>query len=367
MAVLVEVVLEDVTKTFGDVKAVDGISLNVNEGELFFLLGPSGCGKTTTLRLIAGFYKPDEGKILFDKELMNNVPPNKRNVGMVFQNYALWPHMTVYDNITYGLKVRGVPASLRVKKAKEVLRIVKMEKYATRYPNQLSGGQQQRIALARALVIEPDVLLLDEPLSNLDAKLRLETREEIKRIQKELGITTIYVTHDQNEALSMADRIAVMNEGRIEQIGTPRDIYNNPRNKFVAGFIGETNFIEGRLEDIIEEKELAVIKTVTGETIYAKIRGKNFSKGKKVFCSVRPERIRVLSSNLRKDKAETINLFSAKIQRLTYYGFAEHYILEAMNKEIKATNFSPRASNHKEGDDVYFTFDPNDVNVFQAD
>ncbi len=362
---MVEVVLEDVTKSFADVKAVDSISLNVNEGELFFLLGPSGCGKTTTLRLIAGFYKPEKGRIFFDGELMNNVPPNKRNVGMVFQNYALWPHMTVYDNITYGLKVRGVPASLRVKKAKEILRIVKMEKYAARYPNQLSGGQQQRIALARALVIEPDVLLLDEPLSNLDAKLRLETREEIRRIQKELGITTIYVTHDQNEALSMADRIAVMNEGRIEQIGTPRDIYNDPANRFVAGFIGETNFIDGRIEKIIKEKGLAVIKTVTGEEIYAKITGGGFSRGEKVSCSVRPERIRVLAGKIRED--EVMNLFPAKIQRLTYYGFAEHYILEAMGKEIKATNFSPRASKHREGDEVYFTFDPNDVNVFQID
>lgn len=360
---MVEVVLEEVTKSFGDVKAVDGISLNVNEGELFFLLGPSGCGKTTTLRLIAGFYKPEKGRILFDEKLMNNVPPNKRNVGMVFQNYALWPHMTVYDNITYGLKVRGVPANLRVKKAKEVLKIVKMEKYATRYPNQLSGGQQQRIALARALVIEPDVLLLDEPLSNLDAKLRLETREEIKRIQKELKITTIYVTHDQNEALSMADKIAVMNEGRIEQIGTPRDIYNNPANEFVAGFIGETNFIEGKIEEIIEEKSLVVIKTRTGERIYARITGKTFSRGERVLCSVRPERIRVLTDKRRED--QIINLFPARIQRLTYYGFAEHYILEAMEKEIKATNFSPRASKHKEGDEVYFTFNPNDVNVFR--
>jgi len=363
VAILVEVVLEEVTKSFGDVKAVDGISLNVNEGELFFLLGPSGCGKTTTLRLIAGFYKPEKGRILFDEKLMNNVPPNKRNVGMVFQNYALWPHMTVYDNITYGLKVRGVPANLRVKKAKEVLKIVKMEKYATRYPNQLSGGQQQRIALARALVIEPDVLLLDEPLSNLDAKLRLETREEIKRIQKELKITTIYVTHDQNEALSMADKIAVMNEGRIEQIGTPRDIYNNPANEFVAGFIGETNFIEGKIEEIIEEKSLVVIKTRTGERIYARITGKTFSRGERVLCSVRPERIRVLTDKRRED--QIINLFPARIQRLTYYGFAEHYILEAMEKEIKATNFSPRASKHKEGDEVYFTFNPNDVNVFR--
>jgi len=364
VAVLVEVALEDVTKSFGNVKAVDGVSLNVNEGELFFLLGPSGCGKTTTLRLIAGFYKPEKGKILFNGKIMNDVPPNKRNVGMVFQNYALWPHMTVYDNITYGLKVRGVPTNLRVKKAKEVLRIVKMEKYATRYPNQLSGGQQQRIALARALVIEPDVLLLDEPLSNLDAKLRLETREEIRRIQKELRITTIYVTHDQSEALSMADRIAIMNEGRIEQIGTPREIYNNPANKFVAGFIGETNFLEGRIEKIMKEKGLVVIESTTGEKIYAKLSGKNLPQGEKVLCSVRPERVKVLTDKMGEDEA--VNLFEAKIQRLTYYGFVEHYVLEALGKEIKATNFSPRSSKYKEGDKVYFTFKPDEVDVFQA-
>jgi iron(III) transport system ATP-binding protein len=364
VAVLVEVVLEDVTKSFADVIAVDDISLKVDEGELFFLLGPSGCGKTTTLRLIAGFYKPEGGRILFDDRVMNNVPPNKRNVGMVFQNYALWPHMTVYENVTYGLKVRGVPANLRVKKAREVLRIVKMEKYAGRYPNQLSGGQQQRIALARALVIEPDVLLLDEPLSNLDAKLRLETREEIKRIQRDLGITTVYVTHDQNEALSMADRIAVMNEGRIEQIGTPREIYNDPANKFVAGFIGETNFIEGRIEDVIEEKELVLIKTPTDEKIHARITGRNLTRGENVCCSVRPERIRVLREKV---WGASLNLFPARIQRLSYYGFAEHFVLEAMGMEVKVTHFAPESTDLREGDDVYFTFSPEDVNVFRID
>ena len=240
---MIELHLKNVSKLFGETRAVDSITLDVKKGELFFFLGPSGCGKTTCLRTIAGFYQPDEGELYFDDKLMNNIPPHKRNIGMVFQNYALWPHMTVYENVEYGLNVRKVPVDDKKKKIQEVLEIVQMDRYATRNPNQLSGGQQQRIALARALVIEPDILLLDEPLSNLDAKLRLEMRHEIKRIHSEAGITSVYVTHDQKEALSLADRAAVMRDGKIVQIGTPREIYNLPANKFVADFIGETNFV----------------------------------------------------------------------------------------------------------------------------
>jgi iron(III) transport system ATP-binding protein len=359
---MVEVTLEDVSKYFGQVRAADDINLKVREGELFFLLGPSGCGKTTTLRLVAGFYKPDKGKIYFNGEVVNDVPPNKRNVGMVFQNYALWPHMNVYDNITYGLKVRGVSPNLRVKKAKEALRIVKMEEYATRYPNQLSGGQQQRIALARALVIEPHVLLLDEPLSNLDAKLRLETREEIKRIQKELKITTIYVTHDQSEALSMADRVAIMNEGRIEQIGNPREIYSNPANKFVAGFIGETNFLVGKVEEVREAQSLLIVRTQSGEDVYIRLSKRALNPGEEVMCSVRPEDIKILGETSK--SGEGRNIFEARIQSLEYYGFIEHYILNAFGIELKATHLNPREMRYKEGDNIFFAFDPEDVDIF---
>jgi len=359
---MVKVSLRGVAKYFGDVRAVDDVSFDVKEGELFFLLGPSGCGKTTTLRIVAGFYKPDRGEVYFDDQLVNDVPPYKRNVGMVFQNYALWPHMTAYDNVVYGLKVRKVPASERVRKAKEVLRIVKMTEYADRYPNQLSGGQQQRIALARAIVIEPDVLLLDEPLSNLDAKLRLETRSEIKRIQRELNITSIYVTHDQEEALSMADRIAIMNEGKIEQIGTPREIYSRPANSFVAGFIGETNFLEGEIQDIDKERVLLAVKVSSGELIYAKMPHGNFFVGQKILCSIRPERIKLTDEPSIQGEAQ---LYKTVIHNLTYYGVIEHYVLGGFGGiDLKVTNFNPTTHRRKEGATVYIYFSPADVDIF---
>jgi ABC-type Fe3+/spermidine/putrescine transport system ATPase subunit len=359
---MVKVTLSGISKYFGEFKAVDDVDLEVGEGELFFLLGPSGCGKTTTLRVIAGFYKPDKGSVYFDDRPMNDVPPYRRNVGMVFQNYALWPHMTSYDNIVYGLKVRDVSPSERVKRARAVLDIVQMREFATRYPNQLSGGQQQRIALARAIVTEPDVLLLDEPLSNLDAKLRLETRREIRRIQREFGVTSIYVTHDQEEALSMADRIAIMNEGRLEQIGTPREVYGKPANSFVAGFIGETNFIGGEVESISPE-DLIVVGTPSGEEIRAKPPSGGFAVGQKVLCSIRPEHIRIL------DKSAPVSgldqFFEAEIHSLTYYGDTEYYVLGGFGgKDVKVTNFNPEAKKRDEGETVYITFETEDVEIF---
>src|SRR6059058_5957216 len=235
--------IRNLIKRFGKTAVLQDISLEIASQELFFLLGPSGCGKTTLLRLIAGFYQPDAGQLFFGDKPMSGVPPHRRNAGMVFQNYALWPHLTVAENVAYGLEVRAVSASEKKQRVAEALGIVQMEKYADRAPNELSGGQQQRVALARALVIKPDVLLLDEPLSNLDARLRLEMREEIRRIHAQTKITTIYVTHDQKEALSLADRIAVMRQGQIEQIGAPRSLYRAPANRFVADFIGETNWL----------------------------------------------------------------------------------------------------------------------------
>ena len=231
---MVSVTFDKVTKRFGDVTALDRVSLQVERGELFFVLGPSGCGKSTLLRLVAGFYQPDAGRILFDGRDVCRIPPHKRNTGMVFQNYALWPHMSVQKNVEYGLSVRDLPASERQGRVRRALEMVQMEAYAERSPNQLSGGQQQRVALARALVIEPDVVLLDEPLSNLDAQLRLEMRGHIRRLHRDLGITMIYVTHDQKEALSMADRMAVLDAGRVSQVGEPRPMYCVPANRFVA-------------------------------------------------------------------------------------------------------------------------------------
>jgi len=225
------------------------MTIEIKSGELFTLLGPSGCGKTTTLRIIAGFEVPEEGRVFFDDDDVTFKKPYERNTAMVFQNYALWPHMTVYDNIAYGLRLRKLPENEIRRRVKLVLELVKLEGLERRYPLQLSGGQQQRVALARALVVEPRVLLLDEPLSNLDAKLRIEMREEIKRIQRRLKITTIYVTHDQLEAMSISDRMAIMNQGKVLQVGTPREIYFYPRSIFVAGFIGRSNILFGKITE----------------------------------------------------------------------------------------------------------------------
>ncbi len=290
-----QVRLEDVSKRFGEVVAVEGASFEIEDGELFFLLGPSGCGKTTLLRLIAGFIRPDRGRILFGETVMNDVPPNRRNTGMVFQNYALWPHMTVSKNIEYGLRVRKVPSEECRKKVEKVLLLLRMRGYADRHPGELSGGQQQRVALARVLVVEPDILLLDEPLSNLDAKLRIEMRDEIKRIHEETGITFLYVTHDQKEALSMADRIAVMNEGKIEQIGTPREIYSRPKTRFTSTFIGRMNPIRGKVVSVSLSGEV-VVRTAVGE-IRAGRQVQEFSLAQDVECLIRPEAMRIVSDD----------------------------------------------------------------------
>lgn len=238
------VIIDHAVKTYGDFKAVNGISLQINPGEFFTLLGPSGCGKTTLLRMIAGFNTVDGGEIRFDDKVINNVPAHKRDIGMVFQNYAIFPHLNVADNVAYGLKARHVPKEEIPPRVEEALKMVQIDQLKTRKPNELSGGQQQRVALARAFVIEPSVLLMDEPLSNLDAKLRVQMRTTIKKLQRRLGITTVYVTHDQEEALAISDRIAVMNQGNIMQIGTPEEIYRKPANPFVANFIGVSNFID---------------------------------------------------------------------------------------------------------------------------
>ena len=284
-----KVIVENVSKRFGAVKAVDGISFKVMKGEFLTLLGPSGCGKTTTLRLVAGFYKPDEGNIVIDGKVMNDIPVYKRNIGIVFQNYALFPHMTVFENVAFGLRMRKVPEDEVRRRVEAILETVGLRGMGDRYPRQLSGGQQQRVALARALVIEPDVLLLDEPLSNLDLKLRIQMRKEVRRLQKSLGITAIYVTHDQGEALSMSDRVAVMNQGKIIQIGTPTEIYEKPVDSFVADFIGEANLIEGRVEAVEGENvRISVEGTLLeGVASYLSLR-----PGDEVLVVARPERIR---------------------------------------------------------------------------
>jgi ABC-type Fe3+/spermidine/putrescine transport system ATPase subunit len=298
---MVEIVLEHLRKTFGEIVATDAVNMTLKEGDLSTLLGPSGCGKTTLLRLIAGFYVPDSGRIFFDDKEMTDIPPHKRNTGMCFQNYALWPHMSVFDNIAYGLKLKRIKGmkytkSAIAKRVENTLELVHMSGLQNRHIHQLSGGQQQRVALARALVIEPDVLLLDEPLSNLDAKLRISMREEIIRIQKELSITTVYVTHDQHEALSISDVVAVMDKGYVQQIGTPREIYSDPQTVFVADFIGQCTFIDGIVESVGDYIQVKIPnnQNVIGLTT---IEGYPFEKGEKVKCAIRPEDLHLESTS----------------------------------------------------------------------
>lgn len=236
--------IKNMKKTYPNGDGVENINIQVHEGEFVTMLGPSGCGKSTILRTLGGFLKIDEGEILLDDQAIQDLPPEKRPTAMVFQSYNLWPHMTVYENLMFGLKIRKVPKAIMKKEADEALKLVGMEGYGKKYPNQLSGGQQQRVAIARALLLKPSVLLLDEPFSALDAKIRQQMREELKRIQEELNITVVFVTHDQEEAMALSHRIVVMNKGVIEQVGTPEEIYDNPATRYVASFIGEMNFIE---------------------------------------------------------------------------------------------------------------------------
>jgi spermidine/putrescine ABC transporter ATP-binding subunit len=312
---MTQIRLEEVTKTYGAVKAVDSVSLEIREGELFTILGPSGCGKTTTLRIIAGFEVPDEGRVYFDDEDVTFLKPYLRNTAMVFQNYALWPHMTVFENVAYGLKIRKKHLKLSddeiERRVREVLRLVKLEGMEDRYPLQLSGGQQQRVALARALVVQPKVLLLDEPLSNLDAKLRIEMREEIKRIQKSLGITTVYVTHDQLEAMSISDRIAVMDKGRVLQYGSPREVYFKPTNLFTAEFLGRSNIFRGR---VVEKKDDYVVVRLEDLELELKAVPVDSGVSGEVAVVVRPESFDVEASGAQE------NVFKGKVDFAMFLG-----------------------------------------------
>jgi spermidine/putrescine ABC transporter ATP-binding subunit len=285
----VRISVEKLTKRFGPLAAVSEVSLAIEEGEMFTLLGPSGCGKTTLLRLIAGFYAADEGLIRFDGQVVNEVPPHERGIGMVFQNYALWPHMTVADNVSYGLKLRKIPGREIAARVQAVLDKVKLGGLGDRYPGQLSGGQQQRVALARALILNPRILLLDEPLSNLDAKIRVQVRAEIRKLQKELGITTIYVTHDQEEALTLSDRIAVFNQGKVQQVGPPKALYERPANRFVADFIGINNLVDGTVRSVEGPQGSLRAETALGEL--AAIHEAPLRVGDRCVICVRPENV----------------------------------------------------------------------------
>ena len=311
--------IKDVHKSFGKNHVVKGINLSIGDGEFLCLLGPSGCGKTTLLRMIAGLTETDEGQIIINGKDMTDLPPDKRSNGMVFQNYALFPHMTVEQNIAYGLKRHRVPKDETKRRVQFGLEMVRLEGLGKRYPRELSGGQQQRVALARALVMNPDLLLLDEPLSNLDAKLRKEMRLEIRNIQKKLKVTTIFVTHDQEEALTMADTIAIMNGGVVEQLGSPLEMYEHPNTQFVASFIGGTNLIEG--EVVTSEGNAVTVRC--GKTMLRGLTNNTLTPGQKVITSQRPERLRLHANG------ETGgNCVRGKITTRVYLGASIRFVVE---------------------------------------
>jgi spermidine/putrescine ABC transporter ATP-binding subunit len=309
------------------VVAVDCVSLDILDGELFTLLGPSGCGKTTLLRLVAGFHRPDTGRILFGERDVTDLPPYARNIGIVFQNYALWPHMTVFENVAYGLRLRRLRGARLEARVAEGLRKVNLSGLGVRYPGQLSGGQQQRVALARALVLSPDILLLDEPLSNLDAKIRVQVRAEIRTLQQELGITTVYVTHDQEEALSLSDRVAVMRDGRVLQLGPPRELYERPRTRFVADFVGTNNLVPGT---VVEAAGDAVaVDTGLGRLRARPPKGAESPPvGHAAVLAVRPENVTVRTPGGAAVSADS-NRCSGRIVLAAYLGNTLRYDVEA--------------------------------------
>jgi putative spermidine/putrescine transport system ATP-binding protein len=321
--------LEAIAKSYGEFRAVKDVSLEVAQGEMLVLLGPSGCGKTTTLRLIAGFIDATSGRILLGERDVTYLPPYKRNTGLVFQGYALFPHLTVFENVAFGLKMRKIDKDKTKTRVEEALRLVRLEALSARMPRQLSGGQQQRVALARALVIEPDILLLDEPLSNLDAKLRQEVRVEIRQLQRKLGLTSVMVTHDQEEALSMADRLVVMNEGEIQQVGTQRELYNHPQNRFVASFIGRTNLFDGTVTDASRFRSAGGLDIA-------------FAAGGAAHraLAVRPEKMRLATA------ADGANCYPGVIETITYLGAVTEYAVRLASGE----SVSVHAHNARQSD-----------------
>lgn len=353
---------ESLVKNFGEVRALDQASMTIEKGELFFLLGSSGCGKTTLLRCIAGLEEPTSGRILFGDRDVTQLPAHKREAAMVFQSYALWPHMNVAENVAFGLVERKVPQSEIDKRVDEVLEMVHLEGYNTRRIDQMSGGQQQRVALARALIVKPKCLLLDEPLSNLDAKLRLEMRREIRRIVKENDLTGIYVTHDQEEALSMADRMAVLDQGRVAQLGKPDDIYRNPLSSHVANFIGETNLIEATLDRFERDDELAVRVMCEAGEFHGRITRTNWrpTPGTKVLISVRPEALFAENSGV------PINRVQGTILDRMYLGSSIQYRVRGVGGHIWSVTETNPHEIRSDGDEVLLTADARDVVILRV-
>ena len=316
-----EIWIKNITKKYGDVMAVDSVSLHLKQSEFVSLLGPSGCGKTTTLRIIAGFLKPTNGTVNLGGVEITHLPPFKRKIGLVFQNYALWPHMTVFENIAFGLKLKKIKPKEVKQKVEEVLSLVNLSGMENRFPRELSGGQQQRVALARIIALDLDLWLMDEPLSNLDRKLRVYMRVELKKLQKKLGVTILYVTHDQEEALSMSDRLALMKDGKIIQIGTPDEIYEKPQSTFVANFIGNINVFEGNILEVSDM--LATFKTRLGFTLKVPINEELIRSKEKLSIIIRPERV-----GISRELIEGSNFMPGEVKFIDYHGSSIGYHVE---------------------------------------
>ena len=346
----VGVEIKDLVKTFPafdnknrEIYAANHVTLSVQPGELVTLLGPSGCGKTTLLRMVAGFLMPSSGEIYIGNREVSRIPPNKRNVGMMFQSYALFPHLSVYENVAYGLKLKHMPKAEISQRVRNMLQLMQIEEYASRFPNEISGGQQQRVALARAVVTEPSVLLFDEPLSNLDAKLREYMREELRKIQKRVGITSLYVTHDQSEAMAISDKVIIMQKGSIEQAGTAREIYARPKNKFVAGFIGKANFIRpdqvhsvgnGKAEITLLGKRMEIAASELCES------------GQPCTCMIRPEDIKISPQGQ----------FRAKIMSKAYFGQYIRHFMDLGGQEAEQMDFTQTNAGLREGEEIAVDF-----------
>lgn len=352
-------------KLFGKLKAVDGISFEVKDGELLTLLGPSGCGKTTTLRLIAGLERPDGGEIAVGNRVLSSeekrifTPPEKRGMGMVFQSYAVWPHMTVGENVTYPLALRRVPKEVQKEKVKSALELVGLGGLEARPGTLLSGGQQQRVALARALVFEPEILLLDEPLSNLDAKLRETMRIELKALQERIGVTSVYVTHDQAEAMVLSDRMLVMNQGHIEQEGNPREIYENPKTQFVMDFIGQVNYIEGKVVEVGSDRTLVNAVESAGNTPLQCTRLETTRPGEDVLLCIRPQDMSIY----REKPANRPNVWMCQVKVAAYMG--DHIEYELVHGDQKLKVSGPGSLKLRPGDSVYVELAPEGIKVWQ--
>src|SRR5829696_8604348 len=355
----VAITLDGVRKRFGKVEAVKEMTTEIREGEFFTMLGPSGCGKTTTLRMIAGFEEPDEGTILLRGDDVTNVPPNRRNVNMVFQHYALFPHMSIYDNVAFGLKLKKLGKDEQRSRVNEMLRVVELEGYEKRRPSQLSGGQQQRVALARALVNRPAALLLDEPLGALDVKLRKQMQLELKRIQHELGTTFVYVTHDQEEALSMSDRIAVMKDGVIEQLGTPRDVYEHPATPFVADFVGVLNALAFRVDETSGAD--AIMRLGDRDRVIVPAGG-SIGEGAQLLVAVRPERVRVHVADVATNGGSRV---AGRVDDVVYLGtLTQFHIATAAGATIVAHRLSDEdTAGIDRGQSVTLTWDREDASI----